>query len=384
MGKHVFFQLLDRYLGGSASPEEKGLLKEYYARLDQKSRAQLSKEEEEMLRAIMLDNIWGAIRETEPAILAKVHSFSRLRYAAALVAVILFSAGAYFVVRHRQGTGIVETPPPDIAPGGNHAILTLSNGKTIILDHAAPGEVASQGNSRVIKVDSGMIAYHQQIAAASGSVPVQYNVLTTPRGGQYQLLLPDGSKIWLNAASSIRYPTVFSGGDRTVEITGEAYFEVAENSRQPFKVSSGKVTIKVLGTHFDVNAYGDEANLKVTLLQGSVSVEAGGNSGQEAVITRGRQAKVDQAGMITVVRDADTEEAVAWKEGLFRFGGTTLQEVLRQISRWYDVKIVYKDTPAIHLGGVMSRQVRLSQVIRLFRANGVDCNIENRVLTVQR
>jgi transmembrane sensor len=261
----------------------------------------------------------------------------------------------------------------DIAPGGDKAVLTLSDGSTILLDNAQNGNVAQQGNTKVIKLDNGQLAYSPSRSKMGLGGEVLYNTIATPKGGQYQIVLPDGTRVWLNAASSIKFPTVFSGATRNVEMTGEVYLEIAKSAKQPFSVTTGKTTIQVLGTSFNINAYSDEEAEKTTLIEGKVKVLKGNS---EAILLPGQQAQITQQ-KLSVVRDADIEKVMAWKNGLFNFNGAGVEEVMRQLSRWYDIEVVYeKDVPDIEFIGKMSKNVSLSGVLKGLEGAGVHFRIE--------
>lgn len=271
------------------------------------------------------------------------------RFAAAAAIILLIGAGVWFGLTRTSSSEVAANeqtnkPVNDAAPGGNKAVLTLANGNTIILDNAANGKLASEGSSDIVKSKDGAIAYSLPTGQAGRGETV-YNTLSTPRGGQYQLSLPDGSKVWLNSASSITFPTAFTGNERKVAITGEAYFEVAglvlrTGQKMPFKVEKGNVTIEVLGTHFNVNAYDDEDAFRTTLLEGKVKVIASG--GKPVLLAPGQQAQVNQAGAINVLNNADIDEVMAWKNGLFHFENADIKTVMRQLSRWYDIEVEYK------------------------------------------
>lgn len=268
------------------------------------------------------------------------------RWVAAAAMLLLFGTGYYFFnltyhEERRELTIIDQSKQTDIAPPNTvNAVLTLSNGQKIILDSTGNGMVAMQGSVNVTKLADGQIAY------SGTSKEIQYNTLTNPKGSKViNLMLADGTRVWLNTASSLRYPTAFAGKERKVEVTGEAYLEVAHNRDKPFIVSKGSTNIKVLGTHFNVNAYDDESSLNVTLLEGSVSVMAAG-SGQSKVIKPGQQAQVNKKGAIELTNSIDLSEVTAWKNGLFSFKAADIKSVMRQVARWYDVQVVFeKDIP---------------------------------------
>jgi len=268
----------------------------------------------------------------------------------------------------------------DALPGGDKATLTLEDGSTIVLDSAADGALAKQGNTRVVKLTGGRLAYHPASDKVEGRSPGQYNTVTTPRGGQYQVALPDGTNVWLNATSSIRFPTAFSGGSRTVEISGEAYFEVADNPRTPFIVKNGNTSVEVLGTHFNVNAYQDEPVKKITLLQGAIRVRSGN---QAKKLAPGEAAEL--AGEPILVRaDADVAEAVAWKNGLFSFKDAGLPEIMRQLSRWYDLDVRYDVEINEQFNLKINRNTNITTVLKIIETMGsVHFTIEGKRIYVK-
>lgn len=301
-------------------------------------------------------------------------------------AVLLLGAGIaiYFrMTRHENKDVVKVTTIPalqnDIAPGGNKAVLTLSNGKKIILDTAQNGAISEQGNSRVLKLADGQLAYNKNDSAPA-DVEISYNTLTTPRGGQYTLMLPDGTRVWLNASSSLTYPTNFTPEERKVEITGEAYFEVAKNSASPFVVKVKNAEVQVLGTSFNIMAYSDEAAVRTTLVEGAVKMSQGNSS---LLLKPGEEGRLSPDGGIKLIRDADTEEAVAWKNNLFSFNDDDIHTVMRQIARWYDVDIVYEGKVPDHFNGNISRAVNVSEVFKMLQLTGrVHFHIEGKQIVV--
>jgi transmembrane sensor len=294
----------------------------------------------------------------------------------------------------------------DIAPGGDKAILTLADGSHIVLDSAGKGDLSRQGAMRVIKLDSARLVYREVektgAASASGSTATTYNIIQTPRGGQYQVVLADGTQVWLNAASSLKFPTRFDGKERMVELSGEAYFEVAHGTTA-FKVHVLNATgdggvVEVLGTHFNINAYTDEPMIKTTLLEGSVLVLKGQGKkllkpGQQAQVFAGSAAGAGSAGSagtadggssaIRLISDANTEEAVAWKNGYFQFEGADIQVVMRQLSRWYNMDVSYEGTiPERQFAGQMQRGLYLSEILRILEASNVHFRIEGKKVVV--
>ena len=272
----------------------------------------------------------------------------------------------------------VSMQPP--APGNNKAILTLADGSTVNLETARVGPLSKQGNTRLLKAADGQVLYK---SLNEKSTEVLLNSIATPRAGQYQVILSDGSAVWLNAASSLRFPATFSGKERKVVLTGEAYFEVAKHTSMPFKVEiPGKAEVVVLGTHFNVNAYNDEAVVNTTLLEGSVHIK-GLATGKSQIIIPGEQAELGGNGEIIINKKANTEQAIAWKNGVFNFNKADLGMVLRQLSRWYDLDIIVEgQLPVRQFNGEIQRNLKLSQILRVLEQNEVHCKIEGKKLII--
>ncbi len=303
-------------------------------------------------------------------------------YAAAAAILLLGLGGAYrWLQQPARITPQAATSPvakKDVAPGTNKAILTLADGSTITLDDAHNGALAQQGNVQVIKQDSGQLAYRPINGNQNNSL--QYNTIATPRGGQYQVVLPDGTKAWLNASSSLKYPTAFTGKNRTVVLTGEGYFEVAKNEQQPFLVQVQGVNVEVLGTHFNIMAYPDENAIKTTLLEGAVKVSKGGAS---ALLAPGQQASIGQDGARFITKTVDVEEDIAWKNGYIQFSDATLPAIMRQVSRWYDVEVSYANAiPQKEFAGKVPRTVPLSQLLNMLQYTGLQFKVEGNRITV--
>lgn len=308
-----------------------------------------------------------------------------IRSAAAVALLAVLSAGGYawyaaYQQRHAGTSDNAAQVSNDIAPGGNKAVLTLANGTSIVLDSSRNGVLAQQGNAQVLKLGSGQLAYETKSPTPETGSGASLNTLTTPRGGEYEITLPDGTRVWLNAASSLRFPTAFAAGERTVELSGEAYFEVAEDKSRPFNVKVNNMQVRVLGTHFNIMAYNDEASVKTTLLEGAVKIS---NAGTDALLKPGQQANIDKGRQNIRVQEADLEEVMAWKEGLFHFDGDDLPSIMRKIGRWYDVEISYDGAiPDSHFTGVISRNNKLSQVLEVLELSGVHFTVEGRVIRV--
>jgi ferric-dicitrate binding protein FerR (iron transport regulator) len=294
-------------------------------------------------------------------------------YAAAAILLIGSMAVYRFVFNKQTASDITKTniEKPIIVPGGNKAILTLADGTTVILDSAANGNIASQGNTKLIKVD-GQLAYN----TSGKSNEILYNTVSTPRGGLYNLILADGSKVWLNAASSLRFPATFIGKERKVELTGEAYFEVAKNAAMPFKVEVNGMNVEVLGTHFNINSYADEATINTTLLEGKVKVTSVLNS---QLLSPGQQAQLNANGQISLNKKVDVDEVMSWKNSLFSFNTIDITGIMRQISRWYDVDVSYQGKISTEtFSGMVSRNSNISQVLKIMEQTGVRFKIEGK------
>lgn len=318
-----------------------------------------------------------------PQILPKRQSDRKWWLMAASI-IVCFSVGLYFMYSNRQPLPQVtqtKSNKHDFLPGSNKAILTLAGGKQILLAGASNGRLAKQGHVSINKTADGKIIYN---ATGEKQNEVLYNTVSTPRGGQYHLTLTDGTEVWLNAASSITYPVTFNGKIRDVQISGEVYFEVTHNAQKPFKVTSGMQTVEVLGTHFNINSYPDELQQKTTLLEGAVKVVT---SSDAVTLSPGGQSIIDNASKehkIKVVENANTEEAVAWKNGKFAFNYTDIGSVMRQISRWYDVEIEYEGkVPDKKLSGSFSRNTNASNALKLLEFSGVNFKIEGRKIIIK-
>lgn len=374
--KETIEALYNRYLNNDISVEElEGFLQ------------MLHTPEGELTISSLMDGTWQEMFETQQPAVVPMYKRTWYRVAAAAIILLLLSVGGYFIFNRPAQKQIAQTEKRqqpyknDIAPGGNKAILTLANGTQIILDSAANGALTQQGNTKIIKLDSGRLAYNS-LNEKPGEV--LYNTISTPRGGQYQIVLADGSKVWLNAASSLRFPASFTGKERKVELTGEGYFEVAKNAAMPFRVNANGMQVEVLGTHFNINAYNDEDVIKTTLLEGSVKVREGASG---TIIKPGQQALVENQGnpLISKIRvqTVDVDGAVAWKNGYFSFDKADLPTVMRQIARWYDVEISYEgNIPKREFGGKIDRNSNASQVLKILEESKVHFRIEGKKIIV--
>ena len=296
-----------------------------------------------------------------------VRPLRKIAIAASFIGLILITT-LFFVTR--IGTNAIGKAnsgehrfKDDVSPGGDKAILTLADGSTIVLDDAQNGTLAQQGNAKIIKL-GGKLSYDQ---TNRNSREVVYNTISTPKGGQYQLELPDGSLVWLNASSSIHFPTSFIERERRVDITGEAYFEVAKNLHKPFIVGVNNSQVEVLGTHFNINSYNDEDEVKTTLLEGSVKFVNGATT---SILKHGHKSQLAKNGSVKVASNVDVDEVVAWKNGLFDFESAGIETVMRQLSRWYDVEVEYNGKADDLFFAEMRRNIKLSDALKALELTG--------------
>jgi transmembrane sensor len=346
---------------------------------------------EEGLHAEMVEfyefkkNVFEKISREVPELRPRVvplYSKSVWLYAAAVIFVILVAGGYVWRSRVARAPIVKEQDIAghfrnDLPPGGNKAVLMLADGSSIVLDSARIGVLTHQSGAKILKLNSGQLVYNNLIHEKPTSLA--YNTLVTPRGGQYEVVLPDGSKVWLNAASSLRYPTSFTGKDREVELKGEAYFEVAKNEEKPFRVRVNDIAVSVLGTSFNIMAYPDEPVVKTTLEEGTVKVLRGSKG---IILYPGQQARAEN-NELKLVRGVDMEEVIAWKNGLFKFNGADIEAVMRQIGRWYNVDIVYQGAKTTNdFSGIISRNTNISNVLKILEYSGVHFRIENNTVTV--
>ena len=306
---------------------------------------------------------------------------------AASVVAVVATGSIYLLTRPKQKIVQQTKPVPaivqDVPPGGDKAILTLGDGSTVVLEDAQNGVIRTEENTEIVKRD-GELKY--EVKGQHGEV--SYNKLVTQRGGQYRLTLPDGSLAVLNAASSIRYPVAFTGAERKVEVTGEVYFEVVKNAKKPFlvdviqdAVKGNEAEVRVLGTHFNVNAYKDEPMVKTTLVEGSVKVSSVANQ-QSAMLQPGQQGQLNDRGNIAV-KKVNVDEVTAWKDGKFRFSDADLKAIMRQVSRWYDVDVKFAANVNPSYGFILNRNMPVSKIIDVLEeSGGAHFRIEGKVITV--
>jgi transmembrane sensor len=375
--------ILKKYLEGKASPEETTFLEQYYDFLEDQPGLStlLSEAENKKIERRNWERLYAQIDQPLHAISQHhVRFFPKRQWVAASIILVTGLIGSFFLLNKKDKVqqivqqGVTnDIKPPEV----NRATITLSNGQTVYLDSAAIGSLAVQGTVKLVKLGNGKIAYQTQSEQINEKQA--YNTLTNPKGSQVvDMTLADGSRVWLNSGSSVTYPINFIGNERTVFITGEAYFEVASDKAKPFRVNKGNMQVEVLGTHFNVNAYDDEKNIKVTLLEGSVRLKI---NEENKILKPGEQAQV--SGTVSIIKDADLEGVMAWKDGRFKFNRVNIETIMRQAARWYDLDIEYRGKVEGTLSGGVARNVNASQLFHVLElTDKVRFEIEGRKVIV--
>ncbi|MET3879839.1 FecR domain-containing protein [Chitinophaga sp. OAE865] len=381
--KDHYRQLLQRFLDNNCTPAETAELLDFLQQ-DASNRVLLEEMNASFGRPATGHTGSWQERVKEKLLLAtqpvKVVSFYKKWLPVAAAAVLLLAIATagwqyYHTTKNTRPVPTLVEAHRDVLPGGNKASLTLANGATIILDSTVNDAIPSQGATKVIRIN-GQLKYD---AGQATNAAVVYNTLATPRGGQFKIELPDGTLVWLNAASSLRFPTAFNGKERTVILNGEGYFEVAHRDNMPFKVQLGNGMVEVLGTHFNVMAYPNEANAKTTLLEGAVKVT---HQSQTVRLVPGQQASWEADGNIVTGR-ADTEEAVSWKEGYFQFNRAPLTDVMRQLQRWYNVEVRYEgNIVKREFWGKIPRNVKLSEALKILELSNIPYSMRGDTIII--
>jgi transmembrane sensor len=303
------------------------------------------------------------------------------RFASIAAAVIVLISAVAFYLFNQQNKGKYRlnnfaNARQDIkAPDTNKAMIVLGNGKRVLLDSMQKQSLALQGNVQVIRTSDGQIQYK------GNSGELVYNTLVNPRGSRViNLTLQDGTRVWLNCESSLKYPISFEDKDRIVEVKGEAYFEVAKNPSKRFMVVANGVKTEVIGTHFNVNGYNDYGHVNITLLEGSIRIS---NSSSSAILKPGQEAKLNEAGKIDIDKDIETDEIIAWKDGMFNFNSVPLPGIMKQIERWYDVDVVYDGSNSEkHFSGIFSRADNVSEILKMMQLAGIKFTIQGKKIIV--
>ena len=391
MEKENFHKLLDKYISGEASQEEEQRLLNFYGSFNSSSEIEKIPELDNLK-----DKIFDKISEKiapEEDYQPSYNLYYLKSFSIAAMILLTITTGIYFYSNRtiQEEEQFVEiSVKNDILPGNNKAILTLADGSKISLDDAANGLLASQGNIAITKTENGEIVYEKNNLDKNKEIlsPSVINTIQTPKGGKYQVRLPDGSKVWLNSASTLSYPTAFTGTERKVKLKGEAYFEIASNKKIPFRVESDGQIVEVLGTHFNINSYDDEDFTKTTLLEGSVRVILNSQSdvlGKTRMLKPGEQSLTNSSQSGIRIENADTEKAVAWKNGYFKFKNTPIQQIMREVERWYDVELVYEGTmPTDEFTGFISNEVNISGVLKILeQSGGVKFTVKGKKIKVK-
>lgn len=386
MSEPVSVSLIKKYLSGQCSPEETNRVLEWFDAFDglPDDIAGLSASEKQVLEERLFSSILHQIKVEDkgfPGIAKKktILLWHKWAVAASLVLVLSFIAiwryQAAFLPKNNPGLAAVQ----EIKPGGNKATLRLANGAIVVLNEANIGQLAKQQNIRITKTGEGKLVY--TVVSGPDSHTVAYNTISTPVGGQYQVELPDGTKVWLNAKSSLTFPTAFTGKERKVQMTGEVYFEVAKNAAKPFTVQSGPTDIRVLGTHFNVMAYPDEHAQQTTLLEGSIRISTPQAS---SLLKPGQQAVLIAGHTFEIKDQVDLERAMAWKNGMFNFKNMDIRDVMRQVSRWYDIDVNFEGRVSnLSYTGTIPRNANLSELLSMLHFTGLHYQLDGNRLTIK-
>lgn len=376
MKKTYAEELLEKYASGNITEREKDILESWHLNQNIENAPNLSDED----RQKDMDQVW-ALLESEYSNNKHLKNIRLRRIAIAASVMLFLTIGTYFILHKTDADKqIVQNSISDIRPGNNKAVLHLANGRQIYLGGNKTGAIVQQVNTN-ISAANGQLVYRDKRSADNDMVMV-YDTIVIPRGGQHELLLADGSKVWINAASAIRFPENFYGNERRVELLyGEAYFEVIHNTDKAFRVATRNQLVEDIGTHFNINAYNDEHNVKTTLLEGSVRVA---HSGTSALLKPGERSVISKQSGAIKIEQADVDEAVAWKNGKFVFNNEDIQSIMRKISRWYDVDVVYAGgVSANEFNGSVSRFKSVSEVLRKLEETGtIHFKIDERRITV--
>lgn len=377
MNKTEILALLKKYKEGTLSSEDKDKLDAWYLHKASNTNLQLNEYE--------LQDSYDVLKSKLP-LKPKTKVISLWpRVAVAASIVLLLGTGIFYFTKPQEQTNQIVEKAKEIAPGGTRGILTLSNGKQIVLGEiSAKDTIAKEGQKDEVTIKmnaNGVITYIiNPDAATPKNTANSFNTLSTPTGGQYNIVLADGTKVFLNTVSSIKYPTQFNEDKRVVELEGEAYFEVAKDKNKPFIVKSGNQSIEVLGTHFNVHAYDNESVTKTTLLEGSVAVSY---KNQKSILKPGQQSNVSENFNKIKIREVDTEATIAWKNGRFKFDNADLKSVMKQLERWYGIKVEYRgDVSDVRFNGGTFMNKNLSEVLKVLELSNIKFKVEGKTIIV--
>ncbi len=362
-------RMINRYVAGKATDEEINFIEAYYKFLA-KEKNVLEEFESEELNTVGRENFQAVLNKINSSHPQKTNK-PFYKYAAAAMLFIAVTSGVIFTSKKRNEPKISvvqHSEKFDVLPGKDQATLTLSDGSKILLDDAKNENILEEEGLIISKTKDGQLIYKTNDVSTSDKA-VAYHTIATAKGNQYQVLLPDGSRVWLNASSSLKYPASFAGTQREVILSGEAYFEVAKNEFKPFTVRTKNQLVQVLGTSFNVNSYPDDSAIKTTLVEGKVKVAS---NQAMAVLRPLQQSVVNSNGLakIKIISNIAIDEELAWKNGLFSFNNAELKDILRQLERWYDIRIDYQSVPNKRYNGMVSRKSMLSEVLNMLELTG--------------
>lgn len=386
MQREEVHKLIEKYIHDLASNEEKEMLLQWY-KTESSKEVEWDLEEAEDEQDLKSKIYAKIIKDNNVRIIRPQYKLY-LKLSIAALILIFFAVGFHFYSWEQHSPEgvrklkVASIKPNDIQPGGNKAILTLADGSKIELDESKNGILVNQGSFNVRKSADGVIAYvfnsHDKDLASRATLPI-YNTIETPVGGKYQLILADGTRVWLNSASSLRFPVIFNSDSREVELKGEAYFEVSKELGRKFSVRSGNQSVEVLGTHFNINAYSDEHSIRTTLLEGEVRVIEL-NSKDSKLLKPGEQSIVDKN---IYIENIDTQTEIAWKEGYFNFSRADIETVMRQLARWYGVHAKYEGVlPEHHFSGAISTDLTLLEVLEILEKSNIHFKLVGKEVTV--
>lgn len=380
MKKHEYLSLFEKHLSGTASPEEEQALIDHQDDFDFKDypwdRHTMGEKQE--VKALLRRKLEHSIHQAPEV---KKINFKRWGVAAAVLLAALMTLFYAVNVKDNEPHHLGKLTANPILPGGNKAVLTLADGSTVILGDAVSGKAINQGGTLISAKDKGQLVYQNTGKGDQSETARLFNTVSTPRGGQYQVVLPDGTRVWLNASSSLYFPASFTGRERNVQLKGEAYFEVAKHKQMPFVVQVNEMSVKVLGTHFNIMAYEDEPDINTTLLEGAVAVSS---LTQVKILKPGQQANLKRETGSIGVKNVNTSEAIAWKNGNFIFTDDSIETIMRKISRWYDVDVRFTGNLSDKsFAGSVSRYEQVSEVLKMLELTGtIHFKIEGRRITV--
>ncbi|WP_040540547.1 FecR family protein [Pedobacter arcticus] len=390
MTEEKFKSLLNNYLEGTASEQDQQRLINFYDDIQKDKLSWITSEmgEQEQVRQALLNKINDRLDCKSK----KLKNKNRWQLSIAASLILLLSIGSYTYLKLHQKEIAYHQKSNEIKPGCNKAILTLANGKKISLDDSHSGKIVEEAGVLITKTGEGKLVYNVVTSKAlPADVAITYNTISTPKGGQYQIDLPDGTKVWLNAASSLKYPIQFKTNERIVELSGEGYFEVAKDKSRPFKVITAMQQVEVLGTHFNINSYSDEPSVKTTLLEGKVSVfplytnkKKGNPDTQHAILKPNQQSvMIDQQIKVLAI---DAQTVIDWRNGEFIFNDEPIKTAMRKLARWYDVDVVYEGNfDDIYFGGSFSKFVNLNESVKILEStNKLRCKIIGRRVYMKR